>query len=81
MNTAAHGLLHARQHRSPVDLASVDSRLTGQPIPFAVLALFDSPTFSGEDPEKQKAGSEEPALTCGFKLVAREGFEPSTFGL
>ena len=44
-NTAAHGLLHARQHGSPVDLASVDSRLTGQSIPFAVLDLFDSPTF------------------------------------
>ena len=49
-NTAAHGLLHARQHGTSVDLASVDSRLTGQSIPFAVLDLFDSPTFgTGSD--------------------------------
>jgi hypothetical protein len=43
-NPAAHGLLHARQHGTPVDLASVDSRLTGQSIPFAVLDLY-VPTF------------------------------------
>ncbi len=43
-NTAAHGLLHGRQQGAPVDLADVDARLTGRSIPFAVEALFDTPS-------------------------------------